>query len=306
MNTAMAARFTRANSPAAFAPAAPGRMADGRVAGCLDRFASITLEETNRLARMLSRVDNKYTVNAARFEEFAGTIGNDFAVLAIEGRTHFTYTSCYYDDDYACYHDHHQGRRQRFKVRTREYVDTGARYFELKFKGRRGITEKHRAECDYLVSPRLPDHHLQMLRELHQSQYRRPMPYALRPTLVVGYRRCTLVALAGGERVTVDYGISFAPPEHGDPPVRIGENFIIVETKSADGRGIADRVLKSLRVRQASNCSKYCIGVNLTGAVRKGNNFLTTVNQVRRNVIECNEVPRVLSPVARWPSLSVA
>ena len=248
-------------------------------------FQPISLEQTNKQAQMLTRFDNKYVVNFEQFRSFLQTAREEYAVLEIKGTRQFTYTSCYYDDEFNCYYDHHQDKRRRFKVRTREYVDSGDIYFEIKLKGLRGRTSKHRTNSDYLVWPSIEGEHLDLLRDMHQKQYNSDMPYDLHPALIVGYRRSTLVALRGGERVTIDYRLSFAAPDRPNAPVRIGNDFIIIETKSGNGKGIADSALKKLGIRKASKCSKYCIGVNLTGCVAKNNNFLPTLKRVRRNII---------------------
>lgn len=234
---------------------------------------------------MLSRVDNKYIVQWSTFQQFLEKVQHDFCALEIRGRRQFSYASCYYDDQYACYHEHHQGKRLRFKVRTREYVDTGAKYFEIKFKGRRGITEKYRSECASILSPRLSGSHLKMLRELYEARFGKPMNYDLSPTLLVEYQRCTLVANKGGERVTIDYGLTFSDVGTAAEAVSTSNNFLIIETKSSLGRGHADLVLKEFGVRTASGCSKYCLGVNLTGAVTKCNTFLPTLRRIVPNII---------------------
>ena len=41
-----------------------------------------------------------------------------------------------------------------------------------------------------------------------------------------------------------------------------GPDLIVVETKSADGRGVSDRALAELGIREVS-MSKYCIGIAL-------------------------------------------
>ncbi len=252
-----------------------------------DDFQSISLDETNKLAQMLSRIDNKYVVNFEQFAAFLDTINDQYAVLEIGGRRQFSYDSCYYDDNFGCYFEHHQGRRQRFKVRTREYVDGGGmKFFEVKLKGLRGKTEKHRIKSDFVVTPIIEGEYLSMLQDIYFKQYKKLMPFELRPALKVGYKRCTLVALQGGERVTVDYQISFANPHNTNNQVQVGDDFIIIETKSGDGKGIADSALKKLKIKQASKCSKYCIGVSLIGSVRKNNNFLATIKQVQKCVID--------------------
>ena len=250
----------------------------------LNNFRTVSLDETNRLAQMLNRVDNKYVVNYEQFGDLLDQVRGDYAVLDIDGRNEFQYASCYYDDHFSCYFEHHQARRQRVKIRTREYVNSGLRFFEVKLKGLRGRTDKHRTDCDSLVMPRIRGEHLTMLRELYAENYKKEMPFELRPALIVDYSRCTLVALKGGERVTIDFDLHFELPD-GGKAVQIGHDFIIVETKSEGGRGIADENLKQLGIRKASKCSKYCIGVNLTGEVTKNNHFLHTIRHVRRNIV---------------------
>jgi hypothetical protein len=251
----------------------------------LDDFKAVSLDETNRLAQMLNRVDNKYVADFEQFAALLNSVSDQYAVLEIDGRNEFQYASCYYDDDFSCYFQHHQARRQRIKVRTREYVNSGLMFFEVKLKGLRGRTDKHRIGCDTLVMPQVQGEYLAMLNDLYASSYKKTMPFDLRPSLLVEYARCTLVALRGGERVTIDFDLRFAQPNSSDEAIQIGHDFIIVETKSADGRGISDAALKQLGVRKTSKCSKYCIGVNLTGDVTKNNNFLHTIRHVRKNIV---------------------
>lgn len=252
----------------------------------LNDFPTVSLDETNRLAKMLSRVDNKYVVTHEQFSALLDRVRDAYAVLEIEGRNEFQYASCYYDDNFSCYLEHHQARRQRVKVRTREYVNSGLMFFEIKLKGLRGRTDKHRTNCDTFIMPRIEGEHLAMLNDLYTEIYKKEMPFRLRPALIVDYSRCTLVALKGGERVTIDFDLRFELPDDRDQTVQIGHDFIIVETKSADGRGITDSALRELGIRKASKCSKYCIGVNLTGEVTKNNNFLHTIRHVRKNIVD--------------------
>ncbi len=246
---------------------------------------TVDLEETNRLAKMLIRTDSKYVVNLDQFHALANVIKDKYYLLQIDGIDQFSYSSCYYDDHFGCYFEHHQARRQRFKVRTREYVDSGLKFFEIKLKGLRGVTRKHRINCEEIVMPEISGEHLEMLRNLYSGEYRKSMPFELKPALVVAYKRCTLVSKEGGERVTIDYGLTFDSLLSDSRPVRLDKNFIIVETKSKDGKGYTDLALKRMGIRKARKCSKYCIGVNLTGEVAKNNNFLHTIKHARKNIV---------------------
>tara|TARA_B110000977_G_scaffold116699_1_gene150739 strand:- start:8938 stop:9831 length:894 start_codon:yes stop_codon:yes gene_type:complete len=257
----------------------------------LKEFDVISLDETNRLARMLSRVENKYILSYEQFDALLVLIREDYALLEIEGRNEFQYASCYYDDNFSCYNDHHQSRRQRFKARTREYVNSGLMFFEIKLKGLRGRTEKYRTDCDTLVMPSVQGTYLTMLSELYSENYRKEMRLDLTPSLIVNYSRCTFVSLKGGERVTIDFDLGFDRPYEAGDAVQVGRDFLVVETKSIDGRGAADSALKKMGVRKASKCSKYCIGANLTGQVSHNNHFLRNIKRAKRNIILPN-LPR--------------
>lgn len=251
----------------------------------MQALQAISLDETNELARMQSRIDNKYLLNFQQFRDVISLVRDDYRVLEIEGSRQFMYLSCYYDDNFYCYYDHHRGRRKRLKVRTRKYVDGGGqKFFEIKLKGPRGMTVKHRVETDSILEPRIDGDQLGVLQEFYSRHYSGVLEIDLRPALLVGYKRSTLVARNGNERVTVDFGLSFSRPEAESTAVQLDGNFIVLETKSTDGKGVADRALRSLHIRQASKCSKYCLGLNLTGCVKKNNNFLATLRRASANV----------------------
>jgi hypothetical protein len=112
--------------------------------------------------------------------------------------------------------------------------------------------------------------------QAHQALYGRPFGKALAPVLNMSYRRITLVAREGGERMTIDTGIHFdgKPGEDGRPlQRRTDDEVFIVETKSANGHGIADSVLRRHHQHPTNACSKYCVGMSLTGAVQRFNRF---------------------------------
>ena len=255
------------------------------LSGLFEQFDPISLEDTNKSAKMLKRFDNKYVVGRDQFEEFLSLVLEDFKILEIKDTRQFSYTSCYYDDDYRCYFDHLQGKRHRFKVRTREYVDSGLMFFEVKLKGLRGQTDKHRIATEKFSAETIVDDELKLLTGAYEENYKADYAYDLKPALIVDYRRCTLVAKQGGERVTIDFSLAFTPYKAREEKIHIGENFIIIETKSGDGKGLADKVMKRLGIRQASKCSKYCLGVNLSGEVKQTNSFLPMIRRISENII---------------------
>ncbi len=74
-------------------------------------------------------------------------------MLEIEGLRCFRYESVYFDTpDLAAYHQAATGRQNKFKVRTRTYVDSAECVLEVKTRGGRGETIKERTS--YLLSDR--------------------------------------------------------------------------------------------------------------------------------------------------------
>ena len=198
------------------------------IAELFQQFDSISLEDTNKSAKMLKRFDNKYVVDRKEFETFLSFVQEDFAILEIKNTRQFSYSSCYYDDNYRCYKDHLQGRRLRFKVRTREYVDSGLMFFELKLKGLRGQTDKHRIKTESFSSEVIGSDELALITNNYKKNYQKEYIYDLKPALIVDYKRCTLVARRGGERVTIDFSLAFTPYTQMDKKTQIGEDFIII------------------------------------------------------------------------------
>jgi VTC domain len=241
------------------------------------QFAPIDLKALNAKAAMLERLDNKYVVRAPTLAAAAQELAGLFDVLEIEGRRSFTYETCYFDDaDLRSYYDHQQGRRQRVKVRVRKYVEAALCFVEVKLKDKRGSTVKKRMPYDPTLFGTLDDRALEHVEMAHQALYGRPFGKRLEPVLSMSYRRVTLVAREGGERMTIDTRIHFngllaedgrAPQRHTD------DEIFIVETKSANGHGLADAVLRRHHQHPTNSCSKYCVGMSLTGAVDRFNRF---------------------------------
>ena len=221
-------------------------------------FAPIGLDELNARAALLTRVDAKYIVDGATFARLEERLADDFLVLEIDGLRRFTYETLYFDSvALDAYHAHVQGRRRRFKCRSRRYVESGRQVFEVKLKGLRGATVKHQLEiADHGV---MTDAAREFAEEVLRDAYGHQLAPQV-PVLPMTYRRMTLAARDSAERLTCDFDLAF-------PGGALAPGHVIVESKSARGRGEADRVLRSLGARPVS-CSKYCAGIGLTRDVR--------------------------------------
>jgi hypothetical protein len=164
-----------------------------------DSLVPISLSALNAKAAMLEHLDNKYLVRGEVLREAVAEFASVFDVLEIDGKRAFTYDTCYFDDaELHSFHDHHQGRRQRIKVRVRHYVDAALCFVEVKMKDKRGITVKKRLPCSLTQYGQLDDAALAHVEKCHSSLYGRPFGRALAPVLQMRYQRVTLVAREGG------------------------------------------------------------------------------------------------------------
>ncbi|RLV09066.1 hypothetical protein CTZ27_07380 [Streptomyces griseocarneus] len=222
--------------------------------------APISLAEVNERSALLARFDHSYLVPVDAFLRMAERLtdprrpGGPFRALTIDGRRAFGYHSVYYDTPgLRSFHDHRQGRRRRFKIRERVYEDSGERQFEIKLKGGRGDTVKHRRPLGGSDTP-LDPHHRAFLADTLRGAYDIEAPDALTPSLSTDYLRATLVA--DGERITCDAGLLCADLRTGRT-VRCDPGLVLVETKTAGHLTEADRLLHSYGIRPAV-FTKYC------------------------------------------------
>ncbi len=247
------------------APAAAPLEARVPAAEAITRAAAtaepVSLAEVNERAQLLARFDRSYLVPADTFSRVAARLtdprraGGAFRALDIDGRRAFRYHSVYYDTPgLRAFHDHRQGRRLRFKIRERVYEDSGERQFEIKLKGRRGDTVKHRRPLTGAEHP-LDAPFRAFLAVTLGETYGIDAPTALGPSLSTDYLRTTLVA--DGERVTCDAGLVCTDLRAAGRTVRCDGGLVLVETKSTGHLTETDRLLHAHGLRPA-DFTKYC------------------------------------------------
>ncbi|MCB1269915.1 MAG: VTC domain-containing protein, partial [Microthrixaceae bacterium] len=99
----------------------------------LDHMAPVDLDSLDGCARLHTRKDRKYIVDAAVLSEALERVEEEVRVLEIHGNRWFTYRSVYFDTpDYEAYHLAARRRPNRYKVRSRTYVDEGTTVLEVK------------------------------------------------------------------------------------------------------------------------------------------------------------------------------
>jgi VTC domain len=192
-------------------------------------------------------------------------------LLMIDGRASTTYRSTYFDTaDLETARAHIQGRRRRWKARSRLYVEDQLCRLEVKTKDGRGATLKtmvdsHPSRYGTLLPS---DSHFidAVLREGAPSGELR----TLYPTAEVTYQRATFADLEASTRVTLDWGVTCTLPSGR---VWVDPGYVLLETKGGPRPGIADRVLAEYGVRPNS-FSKYVAGVALLESSVPANDFL--------------------------------
>lgn len=228
----------------------------------LAALPTIGLEELTESAERLTRVDRKYLVPRAHLDTVLAAVARDAVVLEIGDRRVFRYASTYYDTaDYRAFHDGGRSRRRRFKVRTREYLDTGGAFLEVKTRGARGTTVKTRLALGEACSATLPDEGLSFVTAtLRAHEVGDVDVSALRPTLEVRYRRSTLALLTNGSRTTIDTDLAWSAQDGTRLSV---PHLAVVETKAGSTPTAVDRALWRHGHRPV-RLSKYGAGLAAT------------------------------------------
>ena len=232
----------------------------------LDRLPAVGLAELTASAALMTRVDRKYLVPADELAGLLWRLPAGTRALEIDGRRRFGYRSEYLDTPALdSYHGAAYRRRRRFKVRLRTYLDSGERFAEVKTRGARGVTVKHR--MPYAGDAVRLDAGARLFVDatLCDAGIGRPGD-RLRPALNTWYERVTL-GTPDGARVTVDTDLAFALPgsiavaRPGPTPGACTlRGVAVVETKSLRGAGEVDRLLWRLGHRPCA-MSKYATGL---------------------------------------------
>jgi hypothetical protein len=224
----------------------------------LGRLPAVGLEELNEAAALQTRVDRKYVVGTAQADRILASIPCRVRVLDMDGRRCFAYDSVYFDtaqlDSYLLAAT---GRRRRYKIRTRTYVDSAVSFLEVKTEGARDATVKERIPYSLDDRARLTTEGLAYVNETLAATVGTVPQGPLQPVLETGYGRTTLYLPDSGSRATIDTDVAWRCPE-GDSQVLDGA--VILETKSGSAPSPLDRHLWASGVRPC-RISKFATGM---------------------------------------------
>lgn len=236
------------------------------------RFAPITLEEMDRV-KLQDRTDTKFVFGEAALEKVLASLVDGYRLLVVNGERGAGYRTLYFDTaDLRHFHDHHNGRTFRSKVRYREYVGSDLHFLEVKRKTGRGRTIKARLRVDGIPEA-MPQQHLDFVQKA--SGVFEPHD----PKLWNTFTRLTFVHASRPERLTIDRSLRFA---RGGSEAGL-DGLCIAELKQEHG----DRSSPFLNTMRAmghrpSGMSKYCVGMWLLEPGIKYNGFKELLLKIER------------------------
>lgn len=228
-----------------------------QIAPLLGALEGIGLEELNATAALQTRIDRKYLVPATTFARLFGSFDADMRVLDTGGLRIFRYDSVYFDTPALdSYFLAAHGRRRRYKIRTRSYLDSGVSFLEVKTEGSRSATVKERIPYSPADRSTITAEGAQYIAETLGGTGQAP-PSQLAPVLETLYGRITLFLPASNSRATIDLNVAWSLP--GQAPL-VMANQVVVETKSGSAPGQLDRHLWHHGIRP-SRISKFATGM---------------------------------------------
>ncbi|MFJ5520242.1 polyphosphate polymerase domain-containing protein [Streptomyces griseoluteus] len=226
----------------------------------LSALRGAALGEIDAVAALQRRTDRKYLIPLHQARVLVRLLADSHHVLDLAGRRTTRYLSTYFDTErLSAWHAHVQGRRRRWKVRTRLYAEDGLCRVEVKTKDGRGATVKHALHAPAGAYGGLDTRVAAFVDDVLQRCGVPVTAQDLTPAAEVRYVRAALADLDHGTRVTLDGALSC---HRGDRSADLDPGHVLVETKGGVRPAPADRLLLRLGARPVS-LSKYVVGQSL-------------------------------------------
>jgi hypothetical protein len=249
----------------------------------LDSFEPIGLFQMDEVS-LMNRFETKYVFSSRKIPDLLDHFSGSYKVLDINKSRIFPYHNTYLDtSDLLFYTQQVRGKFNRHKIRYRRYVLTGLSFLEIKKKTNKNRTIKWRIENNLNRSS--PD-------EEASAFIKKYLPYSfldLRPVLINGFTRITLVGTEFKERITLDYDLSFENPEGenaGLPFLAIAE----LKRERQSGQAPISNIMKHFGIQPIS-FSKYCIGNALLNNTPRKNILKPTlllINKIENEYFKSN------------------
>ncbi|HPB40692.1 MAG TPA: polyphosphate polymerase domain-containing protein [Flexilinea sp.] len=246
-------KLTQTMTPIVYEKKDPKRLMDEEIQTVLEKFPLISLSEMENV-QLLDRIDRKYVLPIQKITDVLNDLTEDYRALIVRGRRLNHYRTLYFDtEDFLLYNLHINDRKNRYKVRSREYVDSQSSFLEVKEKTNKGRTVKSRIPIDFPIS--------QMTSEMENwvnSQISMEDLH-FEPKLWTNFTRITLVGINAPERVTLDYNLTVFNDFRGEQmnDIVIAE----VKTEKIDQYSPFVEKMKMMHIHP-QEFSKYTIGVS--------------------------------------------
>jgi hypothetical protein len=198
---------------------------------------------------LLQRLDTKFRIAPERVPALLEMLQATHGVLAAGDRLVARYATRYFDTrDLRFYRDHLRGRRPRYKVRLRHYLDRRLSFLEIKRKARNDRTEKERFARPFgneVLSA-------EDMRAIAGCMAENPGWLSLHA--LVDCERISLVALQDRERITIDLGVCCRAP--GETGAMLPMALVEVKRARIDRRVPSFTALRATGARELG-FSKY-------------------------------------------------
>ena len=218
-------------------------------------FEPISLMQMEAVA-LLNRTDTKFIMTQENLLTALTALQQDYWMLAVKDRRLNHYRTLYFDlPDFDLYRMNVNGRANRYKVRSREYTDSGLSFLEVKHKTSKGRTIKDRMQTQNPVIE-MNSAFGTWLQEIFPVNY-----CCLESKLWNTFTRLTLVNKLYPERVTLDVDLAFQANHRA---IYLG-GLVIAELKM-DVCNERSPFWEQMRAQHIHprGFSKYCIGVAMT------------------------------------------
>ena len=239
----------------------------------LNTLHGMGLKELDKV-KLQNRVDSKFIFKEKELPVVIAEVGLHYNILALGEIRSNTYNSLYFDTpDDLFFLSHQNEKLNRYKVRYRQYMDSGLCFLEVKFKNNKNRTVKGRMKVD-----RIPESLDEKAKAFLKKQMGRE--FNLVPKLWNSFERITLAHKTAPERLTIDHNLVFR--SHDIEQRMSGIAIAELKQEKLNNSSVFMRIMREHGSRP-SGMSKYCIGSLLLRPELKYNNF-------KRKLIKLNKI----------------
>jgi hypothetical protein len=226
---------------------------------------------------LMRRMDTKFVFPITLLPSLLDNLQPSYRILEVDGVRLQQYQTLYFDTpDFRFYRQHHNGQRDRFKLRVRSYLNSELDYLEVKRKDNHNFTQKSRLKAELPITGYAPE---------IKSFLDTTLPYnkaTLVPKITNQFYRISLLSKFDWERLTLDLHLRFLSPsgEFSLPGIVIAEvkqpHFSVHSTFMHQMRRAGYR---------STRFSKYCVGVALAYPHLKRNAFKPLLRNIQKLVL---------------------